>query len=459
MTHILQLLLLLGLVIAAAKIAGALANRIGQPSVFGEILAGLVLGPTVLNVLGWAPFTASPAGGRAGPELAAVIHDLAEIGVLLLMFVAGLETDLVEMRRVGKVAFWAALGGVVVPLVGGALVAAAFGFPFYWEGIFIGTILTATSVSISAQTLLELGALRSREGATILGAAVIDDVMGIILLSLVVAFAKASTGGVDVTEIATVALRITGFFAAAVFAGRWLSPMLRWARSLPVSQSVLSAAVVIGFVYAWAAEYVGAVAAITGSYVAGVLIAQTEFKKEIDAGIHPLTYSMFVPVFFISIGLQANGRELGARALFTIALVGVAIAAKAVGCGLFARLFGFSNSESARVGVGMISRGEVGLIVAGYGPANGLIGTEVFSASVVMVLATTMVTPPLLRLVFPRRPGGADVVVEETIAHAPETLEASSGASVSAEADASAPLADAEASALLVAKRFDGIEA
>src|SRR5882672_10947717 len=155
------------------------------------------------------------------------------------------------------------------------------------------------------------------------------------------------------------------------------------------------------FVYAWAAEYVGSIAAITGAYLAGVLIAQTEFKRDVDAGIHPLTYSMFVPLFFISIGLQANGRELGPRAMFTIVLVIVAIVAKAIGCGVFSRLFGFSTRESIRVGIGMISRGEVGLIVAGYGLANGLIGLDVFSASVIMVLATTMVTPPLMRLVFP----------------------------------------------------------
>jgi len=419
MTHVLQLLLLLALVIAAAKMAGALASRIGQPAVFGEIVIGLILGPTVLNVLGWSIFT-----GAAGPEthgnadLGSIVRDLAEIGVILLMFVAGLETDVPEMRRVGKVAFWSAFGGVVLPLVGGALTASAFGFPLYWEGIFIGTILTATSVSISAQTLLELGALRSREGATILGAAVIDDVMGIILLSLVVAFAKASTSGVDLAQVGGVALRIVVFFVVAVFAGRWMPAMLGWAGRLPVSQAVLATAVVIALLYAWAAEYVGAVAAITGAYAAGVLIAQTEFKKEIDAGIHPLAYSLFVPVFFISIGLQANGRALGDQVAFTIALVLVAIVAKALGCGLFARLSGFTNQQAIRVGAGMISRGEVGLIVAGYGLSNGLIGTQVFSASVIMVLATTMVTPPLLRLVFPARPGGHGTV-EETIAHAP----------------------------------------
>ena len=194
-----------------------------------------------------------------------------------------------------------------------------------WEGIFIGAILTATSVSISAQTLLEIGALRTREGSTILGAAVIDDVMGIIVLSLVVALAKASGTGFDWAALGLVVVRVTLFFTAAIAARHVLPPILRWASTLGVSQAVLSAGLVIMFVYAWAAEYVGAVAAITGSYLAGVLIAQTDFKKEIDAGIHPLTYSIFVPLFFISIGLEANGRELGPRAMFTVALVLVAM--------------------------------------------------------------------------------------------------------------------------------------
>lgn len=402
MSHLLQLLLFLSLVIAAAKVAGALAKRIGQPPVFGEILVGLLFGPTVLNVLGWPLFTALDTGGERAPDLLALIRDLAEIGVMLLMFIAGLETDLDEMRRVGKVAFWAAFGGVVLPMAGGVMVAVAFGLPLWWEAIFIGTILTATSVSISAQTLLELGALRSREGSTILGAAVIDDVMGILVLSVVVAFAKGSSEGVNVLQFVLVAGRIAAFFAIGILAGRWFQPALRWASRLGVSEGLLAAVLVIAFVYAWAAEFIGGVAAITGAYLAGVLVAQTTFKKEVDAGIHPLTYSMFVPVFFISIGLQANGRELGARVAFTVVLVLVAIATKAIGCGLFARTFGFTTRESIRVGTGMISRGEVGLIIAGYGLANGLIGLEVFSASVIMVLVTTMVTPPLLRLTFPR---------------------------------------------------------
>ncbi len=422
MSHTLQLLLLLAVFVVAAKLAGAAANRIGQPAVFGEILMGLLLGPTLLDVMSWPVFYATPAavGHASEPtSLLATIRDLAEIGVILLMFIAGAETDLDEMKRVGRVAFWAALGGVAFPMIGGALVAAAFGYPLLWQGIFIGTILTATSVSISAQTLIELGALKSKEGSTILGAAVIDDVMGLVVLSIVVAMAR--TGGqADIAGIAFMMLRIALFFAGAILVGRALPAIARFADRLEVSQGLLAVVLAIAFVYAWGAEYFGGVAAITGSYLAGLIFAQTRYKKRIDEAIHPLTYSFFVPVFFISIGLHANGRDLGARAAFALALIAVAIVTKALGCGLFARLAGFGTTASIRVGAGMISRGEVGLIVAGYGLANGLIDRDVFSASVVMVLVTTMVTPPLLKATFPVR-RGREIVVEETIGGPPET--------------------------------------
>jgi Kef-type K+ transport system membrane component KefB len=422
MSHLLQLLLLLSLILATAKLAGAASNRLGQPAVFGEILVGLLLGPTLLNVLGW-PIFAEPAGtADSHVPLLGLITDLAEIGVILLMFVAGLETDLHQMRRVGRVAFWSAAGGVVLPMVGGIVSAAAFGMPVFWEGIFIGTILTATSVSISAQTLLELGVLRSREGMTILGAAVIDDVMGIVVLSFVVAFAEASSSGVNLTEVALIVLRMAIFFGGALFCARFFEQIVAWGHGLRVSQSLLATVVLIAFLYAWAAELIGGVAAITGSYLAGVLFTRTRFKAQIDEGIHPLTYSLLVPIFFISIGLRANGRELGDQIWFTVTLVAVAIATKALGCGVTARICGFSRTESIRVGIGMISRGEVGLIVAGYGLTHRLIGQDVFSASVIMVLVTTMVTPPLLRLAYPRAHIQHVESLEETIARVPDEV-------------------------------------
>jgi Na+:H+ antiporter len=243
--------------------------------------------------------------------------------------------------------------------------------------------------------------------------------MGIVVLSLVVAFARSGQGA-TLMDVALIIGRMTLYFIGAILVGRWLDPLIERLNRLGSSQGVLSGALVVAFVYAWGAEYVGQVAAITGSYLAGVLFGQTRFKKEIDQSIHAVTYSMLVPVFFISIGLQANGRELGSQALFTVLLVIVAIATKAIGCGVFARATGFTTTESIRVGAGMISRGEVGLIVAGYGLANGIIGRDVFSASVLVVLVTTMVTPPLLRMTFQRVSQPLAMPIEETIGHRPE---------------------------------------
>ena len=430
MSHLLQILLLLALVVAAAKLAGAAAARIGQPAVFGELLAGLLLGPTLLNVLSWPLFAgASPDAAAAPPvPLLGLLNDLADVGVILLMLVAGLETDLDQMRKVGTAAFWAATGGVVLPMLGGIAVAAAFGMPVFWTGIFVGTILTATSVSISAQVLMELGVLRSREGSTILGAAVIDDVMGIVVLSVVVAFAQAS-GGVSPLQILLIVGRMVLFFAAAIFAGRFFDRMLAWGDRLDVSQGLLATVTFLAFLYAWAAEYVGQVAAITGSYLVGVLLTRTRFKTRIDEGVHPLTYSVLVPVFFITIGLRANGRELGPHAMFTLVLVLVAIVGKILGSGVMARACGFSNLESTRVGLGMVSRGEVGLIVAGYGLTHRVIGEDVFSAAVLMVLATTMITPPLLRLAYPKVRRRAHVAVEEAFTGVPEEVHDAIGSS------------------------------
>jgi Kef-type K+ transport system membrane component KefB len=421
MPHPLQLLLLLVIIIAAAKLAGAASNRIGQPAVFGEILAGLLLGPTLVNLLGW-PMFAPPSGLAAAPSLAAIVRDLADVGVILLMFVAGMETDLAEMRRVGHVAFWSAAGGVLLPLAGGTAVAAAFGLRLWWESVFVGTILTATSVSISAQTLMEIGALRTEEGTVILGAAVIDDVMGIMLLSAVIAFSReADTAGL--VPVVWLLLRIAVFFGLALLAGRYLPALLRAADRLNVSQGLLGVVLAVAFLYGWAAEYLGQMAAITGSYVAGVLVARTRYKERIDQGIHPLTYSMFVPVFFVSIGLEANVRDLRNDLAFTVAILAVAIVGKILGCGALAWLSGFTRRQSLRVGVGMISRGEVGLIVASYGLSHGIITRKGFSASVIMVLVTTVITPPLLRLLFPARPHRPVPAVEETVAGPPEETE------------------------------------
>ena len=448
MEHLLQILILLAGVIICAKLAGAASVRFGQPAVLGEITVGLILGPTVLNILHWDIFAHFDSEG-AGPIhvltnaarqsgllmesanslfLEGLFMDLAQVGVILLMFVAGMETDLDEMKKVGKTAFWTALGGISLPLLGGTVSSVYFGYPIYWEAIFVGTILTATSVSISAQTLMELRVLRSREGTTIMGAAVIDDVLGIIVLGVVTALSvvgvaeQAHTGGIG--DIVLIILRMVAFFIVFWFLGRkFLAKCCAKMKDFPASQAQLAFVLVVVFFYAWAAEFFAHLAAITGAYMAGLLFAQTPFKKEIDADVHPLTYSLFVPVFFVNIGLQANGRQLGSEINFLAVIILVAIATKILGCFIGSRVTGFNNIESLRVGIGMVSRGEVGLIIAGVGLSRGIIGQEMFSVMVIMVLVTTMITPIMLRYVFPRVVTESSGEVFESVGNVEEKME------------------------------------
>jgi len=415
----LQLLLLLAIIIAVSKLASHLSDRyLHQPVVFGEILAGLLLGPTLFNIFGWPVFQAvNPESWRLHDHIEA----LAEIGVLLLMFIAGLETDLAQMRKVGATALWAAIGGVLLPLAGGIVISRLFGLGAL-ESIFIGAVLTATSVSISAQTLMELGRLNSKEGSTILAAAVIDDVLGIIILSFVVAIAatrglggetQASLVGAItrlfgdgsvVLHVVVVLVLMAAFFALVLTqTGRILGRVLVWADRLHASFMVPAAALVLIFLFAVGAEYIGQVAAITGAYIVGVFVAQTRYAKQIAHAIHPFTYALFVPVFFMSIGLNADARTLlHGNLWFTLTIVAVAVLAKILGCGLGARFTGFTTAEASRVGVGMISRGEVGLIVAQVGLASLIITRGQYAVLVIMVLVSTVITPVLLRLTFPR---------------------------------------------------------
>lgn len=327
---------------------------------------------------------------------------LGELGVIFLMFIAGLEINLDEMLRSGPVAIFAGTLGVIAPLILGTAVAAVFGYPIS-HSIFIGLILTATSVSISAQTLLELGVIGSREGLALLGAAVVDDVLGILLLSIFLALSQSAGGQVE--EIAIVMLRMGVFFAVAIAFGVLVLPkMTRWVVRMPVSEGVIAFVVVVTLLYAWSAQVVGEIAAITGAFVAGVLFGRTTVKHAISEGMHTLTYAFFVPIFLISVGLRADARSIGPEGLvFATAIILVAIVGKLIGCWLGARLARFTARQALRVGVGMISRGEVGLIIAAIGLEQKLIDAQVYSVMIVMVLVTTLLTPVLLKRVFPQR--------------------------------------------------------
>ena len=390
MHHVIVALLPIAGMLIAAKIAGVLSLRIGMPSVFGELLIGLILGPALL---GWI----------TPNETTAVI---AEIGVVLLMFMAGMETDIVAMRAVGRPAFLAALGGVLLPLVGGAGAMYAFGFD--WQtGVLIGAVLMATSVSISAQTLHELGQMRTQIGSVILGAAIIDDILGVLIFAVVV---NLITG---VGDLGMTLLKMTLFFPIAWFVGDRLLPLLvRLEHRLPQREAALTVLMALVLLYAWAAESLGSVAAITGAYLLGILAIRHLNPKHIaHDGTATVGYAFFIPIFFVNIGLQVTPNDVFSAPLVIVVITVVAIVTKLIGGSLGARMGGMSWRLALTVGAGMVSRGEVALVLAGAALSAGVISGTVFSALIVMTLVTTLVTPPLLRWMIPSTPLPTDAVV------------------------------------------------
>lgn len=389
---IVPLLAALALVIAAAKAGGWLSSRLGQPAVLGELLVGIILGPSVFNLFGHPYFAES--------HVTEDLHQIGELGVILLMFAAGLEIHLSDFVQAGKAAVLVGVLGVLFPILLGAGVLHFF---FDYSGqaaLFIGIVLSATSVSISAQTLLELGLLRSREGLTLLGAAVVDDVLAIAVLSAFVALAGGGDSGLG--GVLLIFGRMILFLVGGFLLSMWFFPRLvEWGRTVRISQPVMSLTIISVLAVAWASEAIGGVAVITGAFLVGVALANSSQKDEIERDTRILAYAFFVPVFLVSIGLNANARDLtGSQIVATILITLVAIISKVVGGGAGAWLGGMSRRESLRVGTGMISRGEVGLIIAGVGIAQNIINTADFTLIVVMILVTTLVTPPLLRLTF-----------------------------------------------------------
>lgn len=389
MTPFLELVFLLAVILIAAKASGYLAIKLGQPSVLGELLVGLLLGPSLLDIV-HLPFISNT-------HLGETINELGELGVLLLMFMAGLELHLSELTKNTKVAVYAGVLGVLVPVSLGFLAGEVYGMNLD-NAMFLGLTLGATSVSISAQTLMELKVLRSRVGLGLLGAAVVDDILVILLLSSYVAMAD----GGSLVQILIVFGKMVGFLGLSAAFGYWVLPRLSVIVSrLPISQSVLTFSLIIMLIYGLSAELIGGMAAITGTFVAGLMFGRTREKTQIEGGLRALSYSFFVPIFFVSIGLKINLRELSVESLWIMLGISLfAIVGKIFGSGLGAKLGNFNWIESLQLGIGMVSRGEVGLIVASIGLAGGHMTNDVFSAVVGMVMITTLVTPPLLRLAF-----------------------------------------------------------
>lgn len=381
-------LLYLAIILLGTKLLGMLTRKAHMPQVVGALLAGLLLGPACLGVIHDTSF----------------LSQVSEIGVIVLMFMAGLETDIQELKRSGKASFIIALLGVIIPLLGGyaAALLCGVGSPelsasLFLQRIFIGVILTATSVSISVETLKEMGKVSSKAGTAILGAALIDDILGIIALTMITSMADSST------NILLVLLKIIGFFLFAVIAGIIFDKIFgAWIRRYPRPNRRF---VIISFVFcltmAYCAEEFFGVADITGAYVAGLVTSLSSKRDVIYHEFDTVSYMLVAPVFFASIGLKVVLDSMSSSILvFTAVLLVVAVITKVIGCGLGAKLCRYSNRESIQIGVGMISRGEVALIVANKGASLGLISDGLYAPIVVIVVFTTIVTPILLKMAF-----------------------------------------------------------
>lgn len=373
----------LALILLSTKVLGILTKRFALPQVVGALLAGLVMGPAMLNIL----------------QETTLLDQLAELGVIVLMFNAGLETDLGELKKAGRSAFIIALVGVLVPLVGGFFLTALFnqGPDTLLQNFFIGVVLTATSVSITVETLKEIGKLSTRSGNAILGAAIIDDVLGIVALTIITSL--AGTGA----NVFLVLLKIVAFFAVSVVVWIIFHRVVEWwfQRYDRDKRRFVVISFAFCLLYAYLAEALFGVADITGAYIAGLIFAKTPRVTYLQDRFETLSYSLLSPVFFASIGLKVVLPQMsGAIILFSVLLVIWAVASKVIGCGLGAKLCGYSGQDSLRIGVGMISRGEVALIVANNGIAAGLMKDEFFGPVVLMVIATTILTPILLKLVY-----------------------------------------------------------
>lgn len=373
-----ELFLQLLIIILSTKLAGDAAVRLGQPSVLGKLIIGVIIGP---GVLGWIQNTD-------------VVEAFSHIGVLLLMFFAGLETDIKDLNENRNSSVAVAVGGIVFPLIGGYVSGLLIGMD-QSHALFLGLLLSATSVSISVQTFRELGQLKSKESTTILGAALVDDILVVITLAVMMSLLTA-----EEVHLGVVLGKKLIFFVVTILLGWKVVPwVMKKLSPLKVTESVISIAIVTCLFFAYFAEYLG-VAGIIGAFAAGIAISRTEFKREVETKLEPIAYAIFVPVFFVSIGLSVSFEGFLSQFGIVLALIVIATLAKLFGGGLGARLTGFNMRSSMIIGAGMVSRGEVALILAAIGLQAGLLSQEYFTAIIIVVIVTTIITPPLLKLMY-----------------------------------------------------------
>lgn len=370
----------IALLLIATRIGGVISRRFKMPEVLGALLAGVVLGPVLFNLVSYDDN----------------IKLLSNLGVILLMFLAGLETDVGQFKKAGKSSFVIAVMGIMLPLIMGTLSAFLF-FKSPMENLFIGVILTATSVSITVETLTELGKLNTRSGINILGAAVIDDILGLVLISVLLSMKNGGTGG----SLAITLAGIGAFCLAGVLGILFLPKMInRLTRKVQPDRTLLTFSLAFALLASFIAERVG-IAAITGAYLFGLLFSQFSHKEYVERNVKAISSGFLSPIFFASVGLEANLGGFNLNVVFiTLTMFAVAVVGKIAGCGAAARLSGMSPSEAVQIGVGMVSRGEVAIITADIGLQNHIITQEVFIPTILVVLLTTIATPLLLKLSF-----------------------------------------------------------
>ena len=389
----------LAVILLSTKFLGLISRRVQLPAVVGALISGIILGPSFLDFIEYTDF----------------IQKASEIGVILLMFMAGLDTDLDELKKSGLASFLVAVLGVVLPLLGGFL---CFKYMFpeeyannslgFLKAVFVGVTLTATSVSITVETLREMGKLKGKMGTTIMGAAIIDDIVGIIVLTTITSMQDTSVNPTIVL------VKIVMFFIFVVLTGavvfflknRFIGSVKRRRR---ISIYALAFCLFMSFI----AEEGFGVADITGAFIAGLIISNTNKSMFVRIKYDTISYMLLSPVFFASIGLKVVLPEMTPAIIwFSVVLVIVAIVTKVIGCGIGAKVCGYQNYQAKRIGVGMISRGEVALIVASKGTALGLLGGNFLGPVVIVVIFTTIITPVLLKIVFKKAP---PIPVSETI--------------------------------------------
>lgn len=376
----------LAIILLSAKICGMIARKLKAPQVAGQIIAGLLIGPCFLGIVQQSDF----------------ITKMAEIGVILVMFSAGLETDLKDLIKTGPKALAIACSGVFIPFAFGALLYfvfygfEGFGTENFFAAMSIGAIMTATSVSITVAALQELGKLKGTVGTTILSSAIIDDVIGIVVLTFVIGFKNPDV------KPSTVILKTILFFIVAIIGGIIAYKFFKWLDNRnPHTQRIPIFGFVLCFTLAYLAEKYFGIADITGAYVAGIILCNLKDADYINTKTHISTYMIFAPIFFVGIGLKTTFDSMNTKLLiFCVAFVIVALLTKIIGCGLMAKVCRFNWSDSLKIGVGMMTRGEVALIVAQKCLSVGMITAEYFTAVILLIICSSVLTPIILKLLF-----------------------------------------------------------